>query len=252
MSRGPATTIIPCCMPEWAARSTFYGVFPDRFCRKGQGSARKPPSSPWNREPEMGKFFRGDLAGIGQRLDFLKSMGADALYSTPLFRASSEHRYDTSDYFHIDPRLGSDADFRWLLVRMHSRGMRFIADAVFNHTRTQFERFAGFLRGEEGWYIAHAAPDLFAGRYSMSHPSRVRPHYETWEGVGLLPKLDLSSRQVRDYLLGVLRMWTSAGVDCWRFDVGESLPLDFLREMRSVLRATRPEVLMLGEVWRDP
>lgn len=239
--------------PEWVSSSVFYQIFPDRFSRV-DGAANEPEVlSRWGEAPAMGRFFGGNLKGISEKLGHIKSLGADAVYSTPVFAASTEHRYDTADYEHVDPMLGTDDELVSLLHQMHSSGMRFVADAVFNHTGLSFPEFSRFIEGRSRWYIPHGKPEVFRGRFNMKHPSSHRPTYETWEGVGSLPKLDLSVRQVRRYLMEVLSKWTTkAEVDGWRFDVGDSLPLDFLLDMRDELRVIRKESYMLGEVWRDP
>jgi glycosidase len=128
-----------------------------------------------------------------------------------------------------------------------------VLDAVFNHTGTSFHEFSPFLNGREGWYIGHGDRESYHGRYDMKKRRGMKPSYETWEGVGSLPKLNLSNPVVRKYLLSVLSYWTRyAKVDGWRFDVGESLPLDFLLEARHLLRSINPDSYLLGEVWKNP
>ncbi len=239
--------------PAWVHSSVFYEVFPDRFCRSGKRQSSIRGLSGWGEKPAMGRFFGGNLSGLSGKLRHIKSLGANAVYSTPVFTSSTEHRYDTGDYSHIDPLLGSNEEFIMLLKRMHSRGIRFVADAVLNHSGTGFSEFPLFLEGKSRWYIRHGKPALFPGRHDMRHPPASRPAYETWEGVGMLPKFNLSLAAVRGYLTRVLTGWTAdAGIDGWRFDVGDSLPPDFISELRIALRKVNGDAYMLGEVWRDP
>ena len=72
----------------------------------------------------------GDLSGIAQQLDYIQSLGATCLYLTPIFRAPSNHKYDTVDYFEIDPAFGTRDDLRRLVDGVHARGMRVSASSV--------------------------------------------------------------------------------------------------------------------------
>lgn len=239
--------------PAWVPSSVFYQIFPDRFNRAASSTDGGRKLSEWFDRPATHSFFGGNLKGIEDKLAYLQSLGATAVYSTPVFAAATNHRYDTSDYAHVDPLLGKDEDIHALVRGLHRFNMRFIGDAVFNHTGTGFAEFTRFLKGDSNWYIAHSGPELFSGRYSMNRYASAKPSYETWEGVGTLPKLNLALPEVRNHLIGVLSYWTgTAGFDGWRFDVGESLPLEFISAMRDRLRRLRNDAYMLGEVWRDP
>lgn len=238
--------------PSWVSSSVFYEVFPDRFSKGVTTGWHSRSNADWDEKPGRGKLFGGNLKGIAARLGHIKSTGADVLYSTPVFMAATEHRYDTSDYLHVDSLLGTDEDFSSLLNEIHSIGLRFVGDAVFNHSGVLFDKFSAFLRGENSWFIPHGRPELYEGVYDMKHPSGNRPRYETWEGVGMLPKFNLGERDVREYLLRVISRWTAAGVDGWRFDVGDSLPLDFVNEIGLRLRRQKRDAFLLGEVWGDP
>jgi cyclomaltodextrinase len=234
--------------PGWVPSSVFYQIFPDRFFRDGE---ERPYLSRWGEEHGPGRFFGGNLKGIMEKLDHISSLGASAIYLNPVFNAGTEHRYDTWDYFNVDPLLGSNEDLAALVSAAHGRGIRVILDAVFNHTGTGFEKFSGFLRGRNSWYIAHGDPPLsvYTGRYKGKGPE---PEYETWEGVGAMPKLNFRNTSVRKYLLNVLSYWQQhAHVDGWRFDVGESLPLSFLKDACKSVYDNGRQGYMLGEIWHD-
>ncbi len=79
-------------------------------------------------------FFGGDLQGILDKLDYLKSLGVETIYFNPIFEAAENHRYGTADYSRVDPMLGTNEDFSRLCEEAHRRGMRVILDGVFNHT----------------------------------------------------------------------------------------------------------------------
>lgn len=118
--------------PGWLRDAVVYEVFVDRFAN---GNRRLDPPNviEWGSAPDATGFMGGDLAGIAGRLDYLADMGVSVLYLTPIFLASSNHRYNTYDYFTIDPRLGTLDDFRRLVAEVHRRGMRILLDGVFDH-----------------------------------------------------------------------------------------------------------------------
>ncbi|WP_337572031.1 alpha-amylase family glycosyl hydrolase [Mitsuokella jalaludinii] len=81
----------------------------------------------------MQRLFRGDIAGITKKLDYLKGLGVTAIYVNPIYDASSNHRYDAVDYGTIDPFLGNFKDLEKLSAEMQKRGMHLIMDGVYNH-----------------------------------------------------------------------------------------------------------------------
>lgn len=248
----PLSIVAP-LRPEWVSRRVFYQIFPDRFSRSEHYGYEGRKTVAWYTAPAHGLFFGGNLKGIEEKLDYLSGMGVTALYLTPVFSAGTEHRYDTRDYFTIDPLLGTERDMASLVSECHRRGISVVLDAVFNHTGTSFGEFLSFLDGKSEWYIGHGKRELYTGRYDMKKGGTPRPSYETWEGAGSLPKLNLATPAVRRYLLSVLSYWTEhAGVDGWRFDVGESLSPAFLAEIRDLLKTGNSDSYMLGEIWKNP
>lgn len=142
--------------PDWAKEAVTYALLPDRFYNgdmsndnaKTTARGNQPiQHKNWNELPanhsrtpeldsdnyECNDFFGGDLAGITQKLDYLKDMGFTAIYLNPTMEAASNHRYDTVNYERIDPFLGTQKDFETLVQEMDKRGMRLIMDGVFNH-----------------------------------------------------------------------------------------------------------------------
>lgn len=118
--------------PAWVRDAVFYQIFPDRF-RNGDPGNDPPGVRPWGELPTPTSFFGGDLWGILEKLDYLVDLGVTALYLTPIFKASTNHRYDGEDYFQVDPALGGNAALRALVAALHRRGLRLILDGVFNH-----------------------------------------------------------------------------------------------------------------------
>lgn len=232
---------------SWVSGAIFYQIFPDRYCRAGNA---KQYLSSWNARVPSRIFFGGNLEGIRRKLGHISGLGVNCLYLNPVFAAGTEHRYDTWDYFVVDRLLGNSSDLIRLAQSGHRKGIRIILDAVFNHTGLGFRQFHDFLKGRNRWFIPHCPFPIriYFGRYSGSGTP---PCYETWEGVGMMPKLNYDNARVRGYLSSVLKYWEKiADIDGWRFDVGESLPLDFLLSLQK--RTASSGKYMLGEIWKDP
>ena len=130
--------------PSWISEAVFYQIFPDRFAN-GNPALDPPNVLPWGAAPTLRGFQGGDFAGVTGHLDYLADLGVNALYFNPVFLSPSNHRYNTTDYFRFDPKLGSAGDFRQLLEAAHGRGMRLILDGVFNHCGRGFFAFSDEL-----------------------------------------------------------------------------------------------------------
>jgi glycosidase len=130
----------PFVTPEWVRHAIFYQIFPDRFAN-GDPSNDPENVQPWGTAPTFYNFMGGDLQGIIDRLDYLADLGVTALYLNPIFQASSNHKYNTFDYFRIDPHFGDLATFHRLIAAAHDRGIRVVIDGVFNHCGRGFYAF---------------------------------------------------------------------------------------------------------------
>lgn len=134
-------------VPDWAQGAIMYHIFVDRYRR---GSKAQLPEMPyrkihksWNEQPVIGPdedglwnvdFYGGDIRGIIETLPYIKRLGVDIIYLSPIVRSQSNHRYDTTDYFEVDPFAGTYEDLKELCNKAHKKGMRVILDGVFNHT----------------------------------------------------------------------------------------------------------------------
>lgn len=222
--------------PAWVRDAIFYQIFPDRF-RNGDPQSDPPGVRPWGEPPTPTSFFGGDLWGILEKLDYLEGLGVTALYLTPIFTASTNHRYDVEDYFQVDPALGGNAALRALVDELHRRGMRLVLDGVFNH-------------------CGHGHPFFQEARKSPRSPFRdwfvwreEEPGYSCWAGCPSLPEWNHDNPQVQAYLLSVVRHWLREyGIDGWRLDTVEYLPPDFVRAVYVVAKEENPEAYVLGEV----
>lgn len=238
-------------VPAWVRDAIFYQIFPDRFARADE-KASHPYYQPWGSKPTLRGFQGGDLQGILRRLDYLLELGVTAIYLNPIFLASSNHRYNTTDYYRIDPKLGTMADFRRLVDAVHANGMRIILDGVFNHVGRGFFAFNDLLENQEDspyrdWFFVHRFPvDAYSPGPAES--------YAAWWGYKSLPKLNTNNPDVRRFLLDVARYWIEQGADGWRLDVPNEIDDDtFWAEFRAVVRSVNPEAYLVGEIWNvDP
>jgi cyclomaltodextrinase len=238
-------------VPAWVQDSVFYQIFPDRFAN---GDPSNDPSNvqPWGSPPTHWGFQGGDLQGIIQRFDYLLDLGVNAIYLNPIFQATSNHRYNTTDYYTIDPKLGGMADFHALLDLAHRHGVHIILDGVFNHSGRGFFAFSDVLENNQhspyrDWYhISHFPVDAFS-------PGEARD-YKAWWGIKSLPKFNTSNPQARKYLLDVARYWIEQGADGWRLDVPNEIDDDiFWDDFRYTVKSANSEAYILGEIWTaDP
>ncbi len=232
--------------PDWVQDAVFYQIFPERFANGDPGN---DPAwvLPWGTPPTPQTFMGGDLQGILDHMPYLRELGINAIYTTPIFAARSNHKYDTTNYFKVDPTFG-DLDLLKRLVRAaHDNGMRIILDAVFNHCGDGFWAFQDVMaRGSASqyrdWFVLDDLP-----------VTQDPPNYQTCGGAGFLPKLNIANPEVCRYLLDAAAYWLKeTGMDGWRLDVPWKVPLDFWREFRQVVKSIRPDAYIVAESWRDP
>ncbi|MDE7171254.1 MAG: alpha amylase N-terminal ig-like domain-containing protein, partial [Oscillospiraceae bacterium] len=199
--------------PAWRSRQVYYQIFPERF-KSGNPSITPPGAAAWGSPPTRENFMGGDLAGIANRLDYIRELGVTCLYLTPIFRSPSNHKYDTVDYFEVDPAFGTKEDFRRLVDGVHARGMRIILDGVFNHCGYWWDKFQDVVQNGEtsayrDWFFIHSYP---VNAEQMNYDCV--GHYK-W-----MPKLNLANPDVLNYFISVGRYWLQEfGIDGWRLDV---------------------------------
>jgi len=241
-----------------------YQIFPDRFHRsKMPVSERKDRvlHSEWNEPPYITAdersgdnwaldFFGGDLEGIRQKLPYLKELGITVLYLNPIFKARTNHRYDTGDYMTIDPLLGTEKDFKKLCSDAKKLGIHVLLDGVFSHTGEDslyFNRYNTYP--STGAYQSKDSP-YFSWYHFRHHPNE----YASWWNIPTLPELNKNNESYRRFILGkdgVARHWVQAGASGWRLDVADELPMSFLRDLRKSVRKQQEDAVLLGEVWED-
>ncbi|RLD04913.1 MAG: alpha-amylase, partial [Chloroflexi bacterium] len=238
-------------VPYWVQDAIFYQIFPDRFANSDPDN--DPPNvAKWGSKPTLHNFMGGDLRGILQKLDYLLDLGVNALYLNPVFLSPSNHRYNTSDYYKIDPKLGKRKDFDALLDAAHTNGMRVIIDGVFNHCSRGFFAFNDLLENGEhsayrDWFHINDFP---LNAYTQGDAK----NYAAWWNFKSLPKFNTENPVVRDYIYDIARYWMEAGADGWRLDVPNEIDSDaFWAGFRKIVKSANPDAYILGEIWEvDP
>ena len=282
--------------PDWAKEAIWYQVMVERF-RDGNPGNDPDPMRPWTSawyEPSpwegvdgqsfyqsyvYDRHYGGDLEGLKRKLPYLKELGVNAIYLNPIFQASTHHKYNATDYRHVDDTLGagrpdfqntiakeslddpstwiwSDSDLIFLdfLKAAKAQGFRVILDGVFNHVGTRHPAFLDVRdRGVESPFA-----DWFGVR------SWEPFEYEGWAGFEELPAFrkspehGLASRSLREHIFAVTRRWMdpdgdgdpSDGIDGWRLDVPEEVPMAFWVEWCELVRTINPEAYIVGEIWQ--
>ncbi|WP_431090915.1 alpha-glycosidase [Paenibacillus sp. 8b26] len=233
--------------PAWVKDAVFYQIFPERFAN-GDPSISPEGAETWGDTPRTDNFFGGDLQGIIDHLDHLNELGINALYMTPVFKATTNHKYDTEDYMEVDPHFGNKETLKKLVSACHNRGIRVLFDAVFNHSGRTFKPFVDVLeKGESSPY-----KDWFHVR---SFPLEVvddTPTYDTFGLEPMMPKLNTEHPEVKKYLLDVAKYWIEEiGIDGWRLDVADEVDHAFWREFRTTVKQANPDAYILGEMWNE-
>lgn len=302
----------------WARDAVFYQIFPERF-RNGDASNdptrasieffENTPESwqvmPWTADwyeradwekaigddfYEHGVFYRrygGDLQGVIDKLDYLKTLGINTIYFNPVFYARSLHKYDGSSFHHIDPYFGPDPDgdlamiaqenaldpedWTWtaadrlfldLLGEAHQRGIRVIIDGVFNHTGLTFFAFKDIQENQQDspyadWYVINTWDDPATPENEFDH--------EGWWGYKPLPVFadtedgtDLHPGP-KQYVMDATARWMDPngdgdpadGIDGWRLDVANEVPIAFWTEWNAYVREMNPAAYTVSEIWED-
>ena len=252
--------------PEAFHGANIYQIFPDRFRHAPTKAVddRKDRYVHKNWDEELlgvgdlrgGKyqeldFYGGTLTGIQEKLPYLKDMGIDIIYLNPIFRARSNHRYDTGDYTQVDPLCGANTEFTELCEAAKKVGIRVMLDGVFSHTGEDSVYFNHFGHYPTlGAYQGQSSP--YYDWYTFNHYPE---DYKAWWGILSLPELRKDNPEYQKFMFqpheGVVPRWIEAGSCGWRLDVADELPVDFLRKLRAAAKAADPEAVVLGEVWED-
>lgn len=225
--------------PAWTRDAVVYNIFPDSFAA---GKRLAPNGAP----PCRG----GTVRGVTENLDYIASLGFNCIYLNPIFAARSYHRYDTLDYYRIDPHMGAEDDLRDLVRRAHALGIRVILDGVFNHVSSDHPFFRDVL--EKG-----RASRYYSCFYALPETPRLPaagelPGYTCFSYVADMPKTNTADPFLRQYFCDVGANWVRKfDVDGWRLDVANELDDGFLRAFRASVKAAKSDALIVGEVWEN-
>lgn len=292
-------------VPDWAHNAVIYQIFPDRF-RNGrkdndpktgqlryndpvlhlpwgtlpEGFCRNysdaPSNCPWRfdptqlpgsiEQPRGRDYMGGDLKGIDQSLDYLKSLGVNTLYFNPIFDSASNHGYDTQNYFKVDPYFGTQKDWENLVKHADTLGIRIILDGVFNHLSSDSSFFDRYHRYStlgaceslsspyRGWFTFH---DVTPGTGTCVGTAGINAAtYDGWFGFDSIPVINKSNPAVQAYFLtgqnNVSAYWLNQGASGWRLDVmgDSSFPSGYWETFRGVVKGIDPNALIIGELWQ--
>ena len=215
-------------VPMWVRDAIIYHIFLDRFY-PGDGV-------PWKKPTNLSGFFGGTLRGAIQKLDYIQSLGCNAVWLSPLFASPTHHGYDATDYYTVETRFGTNAELIELIEKAHQRGIRVILDFVANHWSNHHPTFQTAQREPDSeyrsWYTWQRWPD----------------EYTSFFGVKGMPQLNLKYKPTSDYLLECARYWLQNGVDGYRLDYAPGPPHTFWADFRHTCKAVNPDAFLVGEV----
>lgn len=230
--------------PEWAKSTVWYQIFPERFAN-GREDLSPENVLPWgSKDPDVNDFFGGDLQGIVDKLDYVEDLGVNGIYLTPIFSAPSNHKYDTLDYYSIDPHFGDPELFRTLVSQLHQRGMRIMLDAVFNHIGSASPQWQDVVKNGaqsryKDWFHIHSFPVT-------------EGNFDTFAFTPDMPKLHTANPEVQRYLLDIGLYWIREfDIDGWRLDVANEVDHAFWKTFKQAVSAEKPDIYILGEIWHS-
>ena len=249
--------------PSWLKGTIMYQIFPDRFAKGGKVPCRndvqmnndwydgipqyvdKPTDKLLNN-----MFFGGTLYGIVDKLDYLESLGVNCIYLNPIFKAYSNHKYDTGDYMQVDEMFGGDEALLQLVEECKKRDIHIILDGVFNHTGDNSLYFNKY--GDYDSVGAYQSKD--SKYYKWYNFMEWNDTYESWWGIDILPRINCDEPSYNEFINGkdgVVRKYLNMGVSGWRLDVVDELSDDFVKNLRAAAKDENKDAMIYGEVWED-
>lgn len=245
--------------PNWLGDGIMYHIMVDRFNNVGKVVAtedkimRKWGEQPYFQEADGSvtnrDFFGGNLAGIIEKLPYLKSLNVKTIFLSPIFKAYSNHKYDTEDYEVVDSMFGTNADFEKLCKEAKKLDMNVILDGVFNHVGSGSKYFNKDKKfGDGGAYHDKKSP------YRDWFNFYDKYNYECWWNFETLPRINAHSKSAQKYFTGengIVPMWIKKGASGWRLDVVDEIDDVMLDKIVSSAKLANPDAVVLGEVWED-
>lgn len=218
--------------PQWAQEAVIYQIFIDRFAREDD--------EPWA-DLELTVFHGGTISGVTRHLDHIAALGITCIWLTPLFPSPTYHGYDATDYYDVEPRLGTKADLKELVDRAHDLGIRVILDFICNHVSNHHPLFLQALAESQSearhWFWFEEGGQ----------------GYRSFFGVNTMPELNTDYPPVRDYLLGAAEMWIrDVDVDGYRLDYAHGPSHAFWAEFWGTVKRAKSDAWCFGEVVDTP
>ena len=232
---------------NWLQEAVVYQIFPDRFYN-GDNSIDVEGTDQWGKgKVHRRSIYGGDLHGIIEKLPYLEELGVNLIYLTPIFKSDTNHKYNTEDYFNIDPQFGTLEEAKELVEKAHNLGIKIVFDAVFNHSGSDFFAFKDLIENQQKskykeWYFIDSWP-----------VKKAKNKYYTFaNGCDNMPKLNTNNKEVREYLLKVGEFWIKEiGIDGWRLDVCDEVGDEFWREFRKRVKEAKSDAIIIGEIMHE-
>ncbi|MTI49201.1 MAG: alpha-amlyase [Firmicutes bacterium] len=223
--------------PNFSQNDLIYFIMTDRFNDGDNGNDNFTDVN--SDDPKA--YHGGDLKGIIDKLDYIKSLGATTIWVTPIVKnqPTGYHGYWAYDFYSVDPHLGTMDNFKKLVDEAHNKDIKVILDYVVNHT--------GY---DSPWLKDEEKKDWF-------HPNREITDWANQEIVengwlAGLPDLDQSNPKVKDFLIKNALWWIDeTGIDGMRLDTVRHVPKEFWKEFATEIKKEYPDFYFLGEVWSD-
>lgn len=229
----------------------FYQIFVERFCKGNDFKDQSYINSPWDTKDlkrndpsfKTGVFIGGDLLGISSKLHYIKNLGIDTIYLTPINKSRSNHKYNVEDYYLIDPMFGTSEDLKFLIDEAHKKGLKIVLDLVFNHTAGNHPFFLDVLKnGKQSKYY-----DFYC--FQDNELSDGLKYY-TFASNAYMPKINTSSKIAQKYFIEVGKYYIHEyHVDGFRLDVANEVSHDFWNVFKKALLEDDPNILLIGEHW---
>ncbi|AOF48186.1 glycoside hydrolase family 13 protein [Tetragenococcus halophilus] len=240
---------------KWAEETVWYQIFPERFANGDKSNDPKGALRWGSKVPGRQDYFGGDLQGVIDHLDYVKELGINGIYLCPIFKAYSNHKYDTIDYRKIDPDFGDEKVFKNLVEECHKRGIKVMLDAVFNHMGDQSPQWQDVLaKGKDSKYAEWFHVNAFPASYKESNDFEEAHQltYDTFAFTPHMPKLNTANPEVQEYLLDTAKYWIeNFDIDAWRLDVANEVDHAFWKKFRKVCDETKKDFYILGEIWHS-
>lgn len=240
----------------FSAADVLYLLMPDRFA---QGDVVAATDLEYNDAPDRTQpstRHGGNLKGIADRLDYLDSLGITAIWSCPVLEndmpGGSYHGYATTDYYRIDPRFGTNADWQELIAQAHKRGIKVVMDMIFNHSGSNHPWMKDMP--SKDWYNHPEGNELTNFRLSTIHDPYVSDYDldHTVNGwfVSAMPDLNQKNPHLMKYLIQNSIWWIeSSKINGIRMDTYPYADMQGMAQWAADVLKEYPNFNIVGECW---